>query len=383
MKMFRVIAGVLFIAIQISYLTAAPQQKSLQDIYRTGSVRFVKLQEITVDTYADFTDSKTFLGFAFMGENLYIVDSGAHNVKIVHRNGKFKKAVGGKGRGPGNLYVPSRIAVVNSSLAVWELGNRRFSLFTPEGKFIRHVTPFDGQQMRNIKPLDNGNLVCEIHKSDWVTNKLKTHRKLVLLSKDLEIIRIIYQKKVDDGKHIKEKRRTIPSFFAPDVYWDVLPGNKIVYGFSAKYQLFVHDTVNDKTTRFSHRYTPIEVTEEDKKDKLEGMFVNGRPTGADKSMWKYFDFPDYKPAFDRIVADGDGNILVICNPDRQHTHTNAFDAFASKGRFIKRVKIVAPVEGVDMPLVKPEKGNVLWVLGQNDDDYPSLTRYDIKPLKRD
>ncbi len=67
------------------------------------------------------------------GERLYVADAQDCAVKVFGRDGRFLKAFGRKGRGPGELSFPSGIAVASGLVYVADKLNRRIQVFDREG----------------------------------------------------------------------------------------------------------------------------------------------------------------------------------------------------------------------------------------------------------
>jgi sugar lactone lactonase YvrE len=71
-------------------------------------------------------------------KQVYICDQHSHHIKVFDFAGKYLRTIGGKGRGPGDLYGPYNIAFSpDGDLVVNEAGGRRIQWLTPEGKSIR------------------------------------------------------------------------------------------------------------------------------------------------------------------------------------------------------------------------------------------------------
>jgi DNA-binding beta-propeller fold protein YncE len=81
-------------------------------------------------------------------EVVYVVDSGAHHVKVFAADGSLMRSFGTLGWGSGQLDFPTDIAIdeTRSEVYVAEHNNRRISVFDPNGVFLRHVfAPLDDQ----------------------------------------------------------------------------------------------------------------------------------------------------------------------------------------------------------------------------------------------
>lgn len=75
-------------------------------------------------------------------DNLYILDAGNHRVLVIDPRGKLVRTIGKQGGGPGELMVPSGLAVLpDGTIAIADLGRGAVSLFNADGTF-RHNVPF-------------------------------------------------------------------------------------------------------------------------------------------------------------------------------------------------------------------------------------------------
>lgn len=139
------------------------------------------------------SDSRTFdrptdIGFAPSG-NLYVTD-GYGNARVVEftREGKFVRAWGSYGTGPGQFNTPHAIAVdYKGLLYVSDRENNRIQIFGPEGKFLRqwkhlgatqgiHITPKDElwviTHRTNIENLTYDTLAGRIMRIDIASGKI-------------------------------------------------------------------------------------------------------------------------------------------------------------------------------------------------------------------
>jgi 6-bladed beta-propeller len=71
---------------------------------------------------------------------IYVADDANHRVSVFEANGRFRAAVGRRGRGPGELETPWRLAVdANDTLFVFDVAQSRISVFDPT---LRHRRDF-------------------------------------------------------------------------------------------------------------------------------------------------------------------------------------------------------------------------------------------------
>jgi hypothetical protein len=72
-------------------------------------------------------------------DNLYVLDGGNARVLIFDATGRFVRAVGRKGEGPGELITPASMVVSpEGTIVVSDPGRRAFSLFGSDGTFLRN-----------------------------------------------------------------------------------------------------------------------------------------------------------------------------------------------------------------------------------------------------
>lgn len=73
---------------------------------------------------------------------IVIASAGTQQIRFYGTDGRLLRAVGRAGEGPGEFGTPFWLGRLRGdSVAVWDAGLRRFSIFTPAGDFARNVLP--------------------------------------------------------------------------------------------------------------------------------------------------------------------------------------------------------------------------------------------------
>ncbi|MFW6124323.1 MAG: hypothetical protein ACOC5G_03795 [Acidobacteriota bacterium] len=119
------------------------------------------------------------------------------------------------------------------------------------------------------------------------------------------------------------------------------PDGKVIIGFSEDYSIQIHHSEKGMLSSFSHSYEPVKITQQDKKNYFSNQTYN-TPKGrieTPEEVKKLTKFPKYKPAFDSLLADYEGNILVHLTQNNSEGTPPQFDAFTSQGQFIARISI--------------------------------------------
>ncbi len=354
-------------------------EKYWKDCYQAG--KLILNEKLRIDSsslpedevlrdISRFTETKK--GFVF------ISDAWLHKIFIFDASGKFVKSVGRKGNGPGDLYLPGELGCINHDVFVWESGNQRFSLFSESGEFLNFFKIKNRLFINKVRVSSNNNIIMGTVNYRFGTGK-DQESVIGLYSRDFEFVKVLFSHSFCQFKHIlKPEEATLPIPFAPLVSWDLAPNGNVIVGFQRKYEIEIHDPARGKISSFSHQYTPIEVTNEDKEEFFASIIsgdANSISRGADEFTRKHTAFPKFKPAFKDIVVDSDNNILVFPYPDSKNKKKIYFDAFDAGGHFINRVELIVETSPViDFSKTRFNK-DYLWVVVTDEDGERSLVKF--------
>lgn len=352
-KILTLISTVLFLflcAQLTSETQSIKQQKSLGEIYRNGIIQFIPVLKISLDSIPDHIQAKLLINLVQGPDKLYVSDVALSDVKVFKLNGKFIKKFGIEGKGPGDLLSPTIMCISKERLVVWEVNNRRFSFFSPQGKFIKIEKPKLKGSMVDMKALDDGRIILEISRAEANKDKKQIFEwcALELYSSEMKFIKEVYRHEEHLYKYFKNPnpRYRLELPFRPRLYWDVLPGRKIAASFTEKYEIKIIDIDSGWTQTISSGYSLVKVTEADKKKYLDMQYRKEggvRKSGADQFVRDNIEFPDFKPALIKLIADIEGHIIVFpflkSHNGKFELQINTFDVFDSNGIFISHVKI--------------------------------------------
>jgi 6-bladed beta-propeller protein len=90
-------------------------------------------------------------------DNLYILDGNNYRILVFDANGRYLRQISKQGGGPGELMAPIGMTVTNDGLiVVGDAGRRAYSLFKPDGTFMKNVLFEEGElpglSVGGIKP---------------------------------------------------------------------------------------------------------------------------------------------------------------------------------------------------------------------------------------
>lgn len=366
----------------VLFIYAAPtEEKSLSEMYKSGSIRFVP--ELTIDD-TSMPEDTFFEGVSSIvcdnDGNIYICDYKANNIKKFNASGKHLKTIGRKGQGPGEFNMPLEIAVTDDRLIVWDMGNRRLCTLTAVGEFIKSVQIFRGEgRPQKMRPLPNGNIVIELEKIYFGEQDKPQDCLIEIYSPDLEKIKTLYTQQVWRNKfmRIESMFTNIIQPFSPLVCWDVSPEGKIVIGYPREYKIDLYDSEGGKISSFSHSYEPVKVTDKDKESFFSGITYSSGGTTTQtvpEPIVKNTEFPKLKPAFKQILVDSEGNILVWTYRKNREEESRYFDAFSPDGNFIGNVQIMGDAS---FPVGVIIQNSSFWLRKTDEEGLIKVVKYRV------
>ncbi len=146
MNMKKMIACLVSAGLAAASAAAAPLSEGVGDL-RHISVRDVK---------TDFrTDSEAMFGrpvsISHDAVAIYVVDAEAHEVRAFSKTGRFLRALGRKGQGPGEFDMPAGLDARDGRLFVADKLNDRVQILDPSGRYLRGFkVPFSPDQIRSL-----------------------------------------------------------------------------------------------------------------------------------------------------------------------------------------------------------------------------------------
>jgi len=369
----------------VIFQTIATYGQAMKEIYATGEVAFVA--ETTIDESTlpegEFFEDIVDIGSDAAG-NIYLCDKRACNVKKFSADGKFLKIIGRKGQGPGEFNMPGRMAVTGDRLFIYDMGNRRLCALTTGGEYIKSIGIQNTEgQPRNMRAHPGGDVVVEREITYYQEQDRPQDCIIQIFSPELELKNFLFTHQVMRNKfrNIQGMFSNIVQPFSPDVFWDVAPDGKIVIGLAEDYTVEIHHSEKGLLSSFKHAYEAVKVTEQDKKRFFSAITFSTSEGGRSelpKEIKKLTEFPKTKPAFDALLVDFEGNILVHIVRKDPDGSTPKFDAFDAKGKFIGTVNITG-LKAFPRGAFVGKEG--VWIIERNEEDQAQVIKYRIAPGK--
>ena len=199
-------------------------------------------------------------------ENLYVLDRPGGRVLVFDRGGRFLRQIGRKGQGPGELVVPMQLAIGgDGTVIVSDLGRPGYSLFRPDGTFVRNVVadqwmPSFGSPLawhprggivgtfRRAPSLDGGRLPRQEDVMPVIFQPLGGGEPVRLY--DVPQRLNIQQTSPAPGQ--VQVRITPPPVFTPNVLLGVIPSGQLAVAFTPGYTVRILDA-SGQTLRYLQR----------------------------------------------------------------------------------------------------------------------------------
>lgn len=224
--------------------------------------------------------------------HIYIEDDSDMAIKVFDQTGKFLRAMGRRGEGPGEFtYIGDMVPLPDGRLLVTDFQARRTSFFGPEGQFLATDSSCT---------LEEGVYSEEIRER-WIKTIDFAGEELISFGKfsfpDIKMIRI------GQGAVSMSVPWTPASVFAGDNSRQWLyhcPGDK--------YLIEVYDQQGKLIRKIDRPYEPVPVTDEDINE-IRSRFAD-KPDSPAAKLYQQMEFPKVKMITNRMTVDREGNLWV-------------------------------------------------------------------------
>lgn len=353
-------------------LTASVWAGSLLPLYRRGTVELK--QEFIIpgqgDGYLMANPSVVRVG---PDGSIYLLNGGQDQILHFDGQGRFVKSFSGNGSGPGEIAHCFMMEIDSQGqVCTYDFGNRRFSIFAADGRFVKNLKPQGRSLPKEYRMLSGGRLLIAWGKPDFESAESGTNISLSLYNENLETGKEVFSTKIFDNVWKRGESNQIKPFYA-DVFWEVQPNGTIVAAYAGDYRIEFYSLDGGLLKTVHHKTEKVPVTDQDKEELFAGMTYSrggAISRGASPEDRKRMVFPKYKPSFDGMSVDSEGYILL--RTAKKKGESVIWEVFSPAGDFVNQVTFSKVVLHMFSDLVKDRV-----YLARETDDEPELVCYTL------
>lgn len=286
---------------------------------------------------------------------VYVLDFRPPYVKVFEADGRFRRAFGRQGQGPGEFQFVERFSLPAGSgrLAVLDIGGKRLNWFDLEGNFLESsLLPMPSLARGGVD--SRGRLF-------WTEGDRQTGRiTLVLFDPGTETSVRLHEWPTPDFQ---------PNPFRPRTCCEPDGRGGLIFGDAAAYELLVFDADGTLARRIRREHEPVPVSRED----IDEFERRPTPQGISHANNVY---SKTHGAFRSFFTDDLGHIFVQTwerTPDRGMDIHDVFDA---EGRFIGRTPL-PPHKDLINPTLRVLRNGKLYAILPDDEGYEVVKRYSV------
>jgi hypothetical protein len=258
---------------------------------------------------------------------VYVLDMKDSRVKVFDAQGRFVRAFGKAGQGPGELNQPVGILLTPANeVLVEDALNQRLAFFSLEGTFLRHVSTAKVLGLTGIQ-MDGHGLV--VGRSMGLGEGGKLSMDVKTYDQDLNP-----KAKLASVEFPISPQTKVNPFVAMNLLYALDGQGRLFLGSSRDYEIKVV-SADGKTIRTIGRdYGPVPITPADKDEMLKLI-----PNVAGANVKDMIQFPDVYPPFASFVLADEGRLLVRTYEKGRAKEEYFWDAFDAEGRYLARVSL--------------------------------------------
>lgn len=277
------------------------------------------------------------VAFAADGQ-LYLLEERNHRVQVFGPDGEFLRAFGGEGQGPGEFRLPMTLAVTASDeVAVWDLQNRGYVIFSRGGEYLRNVRWDDwqrGPSRDSLHPWPDGGVVYlqsvlyeDSEPREQIDRASIVREPLGDVGGPVELLPVHHPRRRGrevDGVLVLDSGPA----FAPDARWGVLSDGRVAVADGVEYRVRLVRPGSEETVVIERAIAPRPTSDADRqieRDRVRTSYENaagvsfaggsgGRPSGS-RAQWieevvNTVEFADVIPVIRDLRVDFDDRLWI-------------------------------------------------------------------------
>ena len=248
------------------------------------------------------------------GGGVVVANAGSHELRMYDADGKHLRSIGREGGGPGEFRNLAWAGVLpGDTIAAWDAGLARLSFFTPDGRFVRAVTPSRplGLFPQAIGLLPDRSLVTTAGmtpKAMGASGVWRDSTALLVIAPDGSRADTLgrfprSEQYVKVGGSVGFFAHTLP--FAREIRV-ALAGGRVLLSTAEAYEIAEHAPGGEVRRIVRIDRAPVEVTPEDVEEYRENLVTLGAPPAmreAQRALLDEMPFPRTMPALTDLKTD--------------------------------------------------------------------------------
>jgi hypothetical protein len=284
----------------------------------------------------------------------YVLDMKDNKVKVFDARGKFLRAFGKKGQGPGELNQPVGLIITpENEVLVEDILNQRLAVFTLDGKFLRHISTAKALGLSGIEMDGRGLIVARsmgLGDAGKMFMDVKTYDKDLNPKIKLAVVEL----------PVSLQSKFNP-FSAMTLLYALDGQGHLYLGSQRGYEIKVLSLEGKLIKTIGRDYDPVPITKEDKDEMLKLI-----PNVSGVNLKDMIQFPEVFPPYVSFVLADEGRLFVRTYEKGRVKKEFYWDVFDAEGRFVAKVPI--PIAH-QIQLWRDEK---VYFIVENEDGYKVL-----------
>ena len=319
----------------------APTKLILEEIYTVGGGDAPDMSFVEISTLAVLKDG-----------TVYVLDTKDSRVKVFDAKGKFLRAFGKAGQGPGEMNQPVGILITpENEVLVEDALNQRLAVFGLDGTFSRHISTAKALGLSGIM-MDRRGLI--VARSMGLGEAGKMSMDVKTYDKDFNP-----KVKLASFEFPVSLQAKINPFSTMNLLYALDGQGGLYFGSQPSYEIKVLSLEGKPLKTIGREYDPVPITKEDKDEMLALI-----PNVSGVNVRDMIQFPEHFPPFGNFVLADGGRLLVRTYEKGRAKKEYYWDVFDAEGRYIAKVPIVHEIR-----LWQDEKA---YFFVEDEDGYKTL-----------
>lgn len=327
----RVLVVLLTAILVVSAAASAP--KTLADRYRTGRILLRADEDWTSNLPADLFFEGGNIAVASDG-SVFVSNGKRHTVFKFDASGKFVKAIGRHGQGPGDLTYPGHLSIMDGKYLVVDeyAAAQRISIFDLDGEFVKIVTT--GRFTSRSIALKSGKIayVCVRGKGMNQTEMINEEEVMIIDWMSGEQKSLVKYEIRNPLKQVRPGRLVGVGDQGAVILTRTLDGG-VVVGMTRDARLDIFSAEGRKLRMIDTGWKTIPVTSEYRAEykafsNRRAIAEGRKPSTADPLL------PDVLDILQNVWTDAEGNILVCKKTESLENRPLVIRAYSPEGDYL-------------------------------------------------